>query len=82
MSNFAVTEIVSEERDKIYRLYGISDKEWKKRKTKDKYLSHDGVKQTYCRYDESGERQETKIFDLTDGEVPYTVGYIGRCVTS
>lgn len=78
MCNFAVTEIVSEERDKIYRLLGISEEDWKNRKDAEEYLSHDGLKQTYCFYDEHGERQATKIFDFTNGDVPYTVGYIGR----
>lgn len=34
--DFHVTEIISEERDKIWKLFGMSEKELKKRKNREK----------------------------------------------
>lgn len=82
--DFYVTEIISEEKDKIWKLYGMSAKELDK-ETADKddliwieHLLSDGLKQRYKYWDDGGEFVGEDIFNLTRGDVPYFVGYVGQ----
>lgn len=43
-----------------------------------KHLMGDGLKQKYRYWDDGGESVKEKIFDLTRGDKPYFVGYIGQ----
>ncbi len=86
--DFHVTEIISEERDKVWKLFGMSEKELEKEKSEIKntsleqgwieHLSSDGLKQRYKYWDDGGEFVGEEIFNLTRGDVPYFVGYVGQ----
>ena len=83
-----VTAIISEENDKIWKLFGMSEKELEKEKTEAKntlfeqgwieHLLSDGLKQKYKYRDDGGEFVGEKIFNMTSGDVPYFVGYVGQ----
>ncbi len=85
--DFHVTEIISEERDKIWKLFGMSEKELKKEKTEKneqgwqgwiEFLLSDGLKQRFNYWDDCGEFVGEEIFNLTRGDTPYFVGYVGQ----
>lgn len=81
--DFHVTEIISETYDKVYKLYHMSDAEFADAKGQDKspwikHLGHDGCKQVYRYWDDGGESVGEHIFDITRGEKPYKVGYVGQ----
>lgn len=82
--DFHVTEIISEERDKVWKLFGMSEKELEKEKAdKNKqwwieFLLSDGLKQRFNYWDDGGEFVGEEIFNLTRGDVPYFVGYVGQ----
>lgn len=86
--DFHVTEILSEERDKVWKLYGMSETELEKEKVKAKntlfeqgYIDHllsDGLKQKYKYWDEGGEFVGENVFNLTRGDKPYFAGYVGQ----
>ncbi len=86
--DFHVTEIISEERDKVWKLYGISESELEKKKNNiddpkfgDRWIKHllsDGLKQKYKYWDDGGEFVGEKVFNLTRGDKPYYVGYVGQ----
>ena len=82
--DFHVTEIIGEERDKIWKLFGMSEKELEKEKEdKNKqwwieFLLSDGLKQRFNYWDGGGEFVGEEIFNLTRGEVSYFVGYVGQ----
>lgn len=82
--DFHVTEIIGEERDKIWKLFGMSEKELEKEKEdKNKqwwieFLLSDGLKQRFNYWDDGGEFVGEEIFNLTRGDVPYFVGYVGQ----
>lgn len=42
------------------------------------HLLSDGLKQRYRYWDDGGEFVGEEIFNLTRGDVPYFVGYVGR----
>lgn len=77
--DFHVTKILEEKRDKVYKLYGMT--EIQARNEEDEcwvaYLLGDGVKQTYEYWDDGGTRIETVILNL-QYDKPYYVGYIGQ----
>ena len=81
--DFHVTEIISAERSKIWKLYGMSEKELEKEK-EDKnnnwveHLLSDGLKQKYKYWDDGGEFVGENVFNLTRGDKPYYVGYVGQ----
>lgn len=82
--DFHVTEIISEEKDKVWKLFGMSEKELEKEKEdKNKqwwieFLLSDGLKQRFNYWDDGGEFVGEEIFNLTRGDVPYFVGYVGQ----
>lgn len=82
--DFHVTEIISEERDKVWKLFEMSEKELEKEKAdKNKqwwieFLLSDGLKQRFNYWDDGGEFVGEEIFNLTRGDVPYFVGYVGQ----
>lgn len=82
--DFHVTEILSEERDKVWKLFGMSEKELEKEKAEKnkqwwiEFLLSDGLKQRYKYWDDGGEFVGEKIFNLTRGDVPYFIGYVGQ----
>lgn len=86
--DFHVTEIIGEERDKVWKLYGMSESELEKEKNDiddpklhDRWINHllsDGLKQRYKYYDDGGEFVGEEIFNLTRGGKPYFVGYVGQ----
>lgn len=76
MANYCVTEIIYENKDQIYRLMGMTKEEAEKKN--DERLFHNGVRQKYCFFENGSEKEDIRIFDLTEGETPYTVGYIGQ----
>ncbi len=85
--DFHVTEILSEERDKIWKLFGMSEKELEKEKEEKnehgwqgwiEFLLSDGLKQRFNYWDDGGEFVGEEIFNLTRGDVPYFVGYVGQ----
>ena len=82
--DFHVTEIISEERDKVWKLFEMSEKELEKEKAdKNKqwwieFLLSDGLKQRFNYWDDGGEIVGEEIFNLTRGDVPYFVGYVGQ----
>lgn len=88
LRDFHVTEIISEERGKIWRLLGLSESELAKEqlsnedspegKLRLEWLLSDGVKQTYKYWDDGGEFTGETLFNLTRGHKPYYVGYIGQ----
>ena len=81
--DFHVTEIISEERDKVWKLYGMTEERLEEEKNKGEewwieHLLHDGCKQN-CRYwDDGGYNTREYVFDLTRGDKPYYVGYVGQ----
>lgn len=81
--DFHVTEIISEERDKVWKLYGMPEKELAKEKedSDDRWIEHllsDGLKQKYKYWDDGGEFIGENVFNLTRGDKPYFVGYVGQ----
>lgn len=88
MVDFHVTEIITEKRDKIWKLYGMSEKELEKEKAEAnntlfeqgwiEHLLSDGLKQRYEYWDDGGEFVGEEIFNLSRGDVPYFVGYVGQ----
>lgn len=80
--DFHVTEIISEEKDKIWKLYGMSEQEFEKETAnKDdpiwiKHLLSNGLKQRYEYWDAGGEFVGEDIFNLTRGDATYFVGYV------
>lgn len=82
--DFHVTEILSEERDKVWKLFGMSEKELEKEKAEKnkqwwiEFLLSDGLKQRFKYWDDGGEFVGEEIFNLTRGDVPYFVGYVGQ----
>lgn len=88
MVDFHVTEIITEKRDKIWKLYGMSEKELEKEKAEAnntlfeqgwiEHLLSDGLKQRYKYWDDGGEFVGEEIFNLVRGDVPYFVGYVGQ----
>lgn len=86
--DFYVTEIISEQKDKVWKLYGMSEQELEKEKVEAKntlleqgwieHLLSDGLKQKYKYSDDGGEFVEEKVFNLTRGDVPYFIGYVGQ----
>ena len=81
--DFHVTEIISEERDKVWKLYGMSEKELEREKEDEdsnwvKHLLSDGLKQKYKYWDDGGEFVGENVFNLTKGDKPYYVGYVGQ----
>lgn len=83
-----MTEIISEQKDKVWKLYGMSEQELEKEKVEAKntlleqgwieHLLSDGLKQKYKYSDDGGEFVEEKVFNLTRGDVPYFIGYVGQ----
>ncbi len=81
--DFHVTEIISEERDKVWKLYGMSKSELEKEKNNIddpklggrwiKHLLSDGLKQNYKYLDDGGEFVGEEVFNLTRGDKPYYV---------
>ena len=73
--DFHVTEIISEERDKVWKLDGMSESELDKEKNDvddpkfgKRWINHllsDGVKQKYKYWDDGGEFVGENVFDLT-----------------
>lgn len=88
MVDFHVTEIISEEKDKVWKLCGMSEKELEKEKAEAnntlfeqgwiEHLLSDGLKQKYKYWDDGGEFVGEEIFNLARGDVPYFVGYVGQ----
>lgn len=81
--DFHVTEIISEERDKVWKLYGMSEMELEKEKEDDndgwiEYLLSDGLKQKHKYCDDGGEFVGENVFNLTRGDEPYYEGYVGQ----
>lgn len=82
--DFHVTEILSEERDKVWKLFGMSEKELEKEKAEKnkqwwiEFLLSDGLKQRFKYWDDGGEFVGEEIFNLTRGDAPYFVGYVGQ----
>lgn len=86
--DFHVIEIISEERDKVWKLYGMSETELEKEQSEAKktlfeqgwieHLLSDGLKQRYKYWDDGGEFVGENIFNLTRGDKPYFVGYVGQ----
>ena len=81
--DFHVTEIISEEYDKVYKLYGMTEERLEKEKEKSEsfwieHLLHEGCKQEYKYWDDGGENTGKHVFDLTRGDKPYFVGYVGQ----
>lgn len=86
--DFHIIEIISEKKDKIWKLYGMSEKELEKEKAEAKntlfeqgwieHLLSDGLKQKYKYWDDGGEFVGENIFNLTRGDKPYFVGYVGQ----
>lgn len=87
MVEFRVTEIISEKRDKVWKLYGMSETELEKEKEvgDDKWgegwvahLLSDGIRQRYRYCEDAGEFVGEIVFNLSRGEKPYFVGYVGH----
>lgn len=81
--DFEVTEIISEEKDKVWKLLGYTEEELEKENTKTgkcwyEYLLGDGVKQEYKYVDMGGELVSKDVFNLSIGQKPYYVGYKGQ----
>lgn len=81
--DFHVTEIISEERDKVWKLYRMSEMELEKEKEDDNddlidHLLSDGLKQKYKYWDDGGEFVGENVFNLTRGDKSYYVGYVGQ----
>lgn len=79
--DFYVKEILEEKKDKVYKLYDMSEEAlayeehdawWHD------FLLGDGVKQTYKYVDEGGEKTKTEVFNITKNQKPYYVGYVGQ----
>ena len=82
--DFHVAEIISEEGDKVWKLFGMSENELEKEKAEKnkqgwiEFLLSDGLKQRFNYWDDGGEFVGEEIFNLTRGDVPYFVGYVGQ----
>lgn len=77
---FVVKEIITEEYDKLYKLYGMTQSELQEEKYKDidwyNTLLHNGCKQKYSYVDIGGEGSRYAFFDLDKKEIPYKIGDI------
>ncbi len=79
--DFHVTKIVEETKDKVYKLYGMSEDELRKEKSDEwwyKFLCGNGIKQVYEYCDDGGTRIDKSVFNLDVGQKPYFVGYVGQ----
>lgn len=80
--DFHVTEIISEEYGKIYKLYGCDDVYLNKAKDENinwyNYLIQDGCKQVYKYYDDGGYNIDENIFSIEEENKRFYVGYIGQ----
>lgn len=81
--DFHITEIINEEYDKIYKLYGITEEELGVIKNKSEkwwieHLFHDGCLQKYKYWDDGGYNIGEQVFDLNRNDKPYYVGYVGQ----
>jgi hypothetical protein len=80
--DFTVTEIISEERDVMYKLMNYTEEDVDEFNNDDdawwyNYLHSNGCKQIYKYYDDGGYNINTKYFNLDVGHTPYVVGYRG-----
>ncbi|MGL5691715.1 MAG: hypothetical protein ACRDD8_12980 [Bacteroidales bacterium] len=78
--DFHVTKIIEEKRDKIYKLYGMTETDLQIEASKGnfmwtRYLGLDGIYQKYEYIDEGGYRVDTHISTI---EEAYYVGYKGQ----
>lgn len=87
LMDFHVIEIISEERDKVWKLYGMSEKELEREKEVGdikwgcgwvNHLLSDEIRQKYKYWDDVGEFIEEKVFNLTRGDNLYYAGFVGR----
>jgi len=79
--DFHVTKIISETKDKVYKLYNMSEAKLKKEKSDEwyyKFLNEDGLKQEYEYWDDGGYRTTSRVFNLSKGQTPFYVGYVGQ----
>jgi hypothetical protein len=79
--DFHVTEIIKEEYDKMYKLYDMTEQKLELEKEDElwyNFLLGDGVKQTYRYCDEGGYYINTVCFNLSEGQKPYYVGFVGQ----
>lgn len=81
--DFEVTEIISEKRDKMWKLLNYTKEELEKENTKTgkwwhEYLLGDGVEQEYTYIDMGGKSTTKAVFNLSIGQKPYYVGYVGQ----
>jgi hypothetical protein len=81
--DFHVTKIIEEKKDKVYKLYNMSEEQLIEESKKEdnwwyNYLIGNGVEQVFEYWDEGGKRINSEIFNLDQGNVPYYVGYIGQ----
>lgn len=82
--DFHVTRITSEEKGKVWELYGMTEAQLEEAKADINYpdwyyyLLGNGVKQGYEYVDMGGKREDVKIFNVTRGAKPYYVGYVGQ----
>jgi len=78
--DFRVTKIISEEKDKVYKLFEMTEDQvneiteswWKE------YLLGNGIKQIFEYWDESGINVDVKIFNLDKQQEPYYIGFVGQ----
>lgn len=79
--DFYVKEILEEKKDKVYKLYDMSEEALEHEKHDERwyeFLLGEGVKQTYKYVDEGGEKTKTEVFNITKNQKPYYVGYVGQ----
>jgi len=79
--DFHVTKIITETKDKVYKLYNMSEAKLKKEKSDEWYyefLHGDGIEQEYEYWDDGGYRTTSRVFNLSKGQTPYYVGYVGQ----
>lgn len=78
--NFHVKEIIQEIEGRIWNLLNMTEEELENEKSDTDwydYLISDGIKQTYKYCDDGGDNIDTKIFNITKGQKPYHIGYVG-----
>lgn len=81
--DFHVTKIISEEKDQVYKLYGMSKDEVSDIDTEEEigwklHLVSNGIKQKYEYWDDGGMNVGEEVFNLDRGDAPYYVGYVGK----